>query len=81
MNSTPAPNDHDVAANLARLEEALTRIAQARARAPSARIADMPVTDTSGVDRAVSAMMADRLDEIIARLRAAIGPTAGDNAP
>jgi hypothetical protein len=60
MTETSEANDDDVAANLVRLEAALDRIAH-RSVQPS------------GVTPPVSAMLVDRLDNMIARLRAELG--------
>ena len=65
MTQPSEPTDDDVVANLARLEQALERIAQgATPRVDST---------TSGAMPSKSAMISDRLDALIAKLRAELG--------
>ena len=78
MTPAPAPELDDVAANLARLEGALERIAQASAAVQAAPPNDTPRLNVSGASPAVSVMVADRLDSMIARLREAISQGQGD---
>ncbi len=72
MTQPPDADNLDVVASLARLEAALERIANA------SRV-ETHVTDASGANPAVSAMLADRLDAMIARLRAEIDRVPGES--
>lgn len=67
-----AEND-DLAAALARLEVALTRIAAAAER-------PRPEPATSPAEHPETAEIAARLDAIIGEVRAALGPTAKEPA-
>ena len=67
MTTPPAGDDGDVAATLARLEAALERIAT------GASAQNVMPAQASGATPQVSAMLVDRLDGIIARLRAELG--------
>jgi cytochrome c551/c552 len=67
MMQSPAPECDDVAANLARLEAALERIAQGMTQGMT-----QEAKQGSAPAHALSAMVADRLDAMIARLRAEI---------
>ncbi|MBU8541333.1 hypothetical protein [Falsiroseomonas tokyonensis] len=69
MSATRAETGDPTSRALARLEEAVERLAEAAAqpRGPAG------APSVEGVPRAAVAAIADRLDETIARLRAALG--------
>ncbi|NKC33552.1 hypothetical protein [Falsiroseomonas selenitidurans] len=67
MSGTRAETGDPTSRALARLEEAVERLAEAAAQQPR------PVASGEGIPRAAVAAIADRLDETIARLRAALG--------
>ncbi|WP_439597136.1 hypothetical protein [Falsiroseomonas sp.] len=70
MSATRAETGDPTSRALARLEEAVERLAQAAAQ-PRPGLAEGMTGE--GVPRAAVAAIADRLDETIARLRAALG--------
>ena len=70
MTQPLEPNDDDIAANLARLEVALERIAQGSPPRADSR--------ASSVTPSQSAMLTDRLDAVIAKLRAELGDASAE---
>ncbi len=83
---TEAPHPHstdglDLSASLQRLEAALDRIAEASVAASLSPTADAtPRRDDAAVDSALSVKLAERLDGMIGRLRAAIDNTEESTA-